>query len=97
MKTGEELFQRLLGKGLHHVYFYEEGTVRVKKGEKMTCERCEFLHNCRRQCMYIPQGKHCSDCVNVEKCVTMFGAKRENTSCGFEPVRFVEKKGMSTT
>lgn len=26
MKTDEELFQRLLGKGLPHVYFYEEET-----------------------------------------------------------------------
>lgn len=57
----------------------------------MNCERCKYLHNCKRQCMNLPSGKHCSDCVSVERCVKMFGAKERNTFCGFEPVRFVEK------
>ncbi len=57
----------------------------------MECGKCEYYkaHNCRRQCMRLPDGKTCGDCVHVEKCVAMCGARRENTSCGFEPVRFV--------
>lgn len=56
----------------------------------MECSRCDFYkaHNCRRQCMNLPEGKICADCVHIERCVKMFGAKRENTSCGFEPIRF---------
>lgn len=60
----------------------------------MECSRCDYYkaHNCKRQCMDLPKGKTCADCVNVVKCTTMFGAKAENTYCGFEPVRFREKK-----
>lgn len=57
----------------------------------MECGRCKFLHNCKRQCMELPIGKHCKDCTNFNKCSTMFGAKEENTYCGFEPVKFMEK------
>ncbi len=41
--------------------------------------------------MDLPEGKTCADCVHVEKCVTMFGAKAENKYCGFEPIRFKAK------
>ena len=58
----------------------------------MTCERCEFLHNCNRQCMGLPEGKHCGDCENFKRCSTLFGAKEKNTFCEFEPVRFIWKE-----
>ncbi len=56
----------------------------------MECGRCEFYkaHNCRRQCMKLPEGKTCNDCIHVERCTTMFGSKRGDTSCGFEPIRY---------
>lgn len=58
----------------------------------MTCERCKYLKNCNRQCMDLPEGKHCSDCIHVNRCVAMFGVKPENSYCGFEPIRFSECK-----
>ena len=60
----------------------------------MECSGCEYYkaRNCKRQCMLLPKGKTCGDCVHKVRCVTMFGAKPENTSCGFEPIRFIEKK-----
>lgn len=56
----------------------------------MECRNCEYYkaNNCKRQCMLLPDGKTCADCVHVERCTTIFGAKPENTSCGFEPIRF---------
>ena len=59
----------------------------------MECRNCEYYkaHNCKRQCMLLPKGKTCADCVHVERCTTIFGAKPENTSCGFEPIRFKGK------
>ncbi len=59
----------------------------------MECSRCNYYkaRNCKRQCMDLSEGKTCADCVHVEKCVTMFGAKAENKHCGFEPVRFKAK------
>lgn len=60
----------------------------------MECGRCEHykFHNCKRQCMQLPDGKTCADCIYVERCTLMFGAKSENTNCGFEPIRFKERK-----
>lgn len=60
----------------------------------MECRDCEHYKakNCKRQCMYLPDGKTCADCVHVERCTLMFGAKPENTSCGFEPIRFRAKE-----
>lgn len=59
----------------------------------MECSRCDYYkaHNCKRQCMDLPEEKTCADCIHVVRCTTMFGAKAENNYCGFEPVRFVEK------
>lgn len=58
----------------------------------MECRDCDHYkaHNCKRQCMYLPEGKTCADCVHVKRCTLMFGAKPENTSCDFEPIRFRE-------
>ena len=60
----------------------------------MECVRCDYYktHNCKHQCMRLPDGKTCADCIHVERCTMMFGAKPENTSCGFEPIRFKEKE-----
>lgn len=60
---------------------------------EMECSRCDYYkaHNCKRQCMDLPEGKTCADCIHVIRCTNMFGAKTENNYCGFEPVRFVEK------
>lgn len=38
--------------------------------------------------MELPNGKTCADCVHVKRCTTIFGAKPENKSCDFEPIRF---------
>ena len=63
----------------------------------MECGKCEYYkaHNCKRQCMELPDGKTCNDCIHVERCVTMFGAKRDNTSCGFEPIRIKLNKDLA--
>lgn len=39
-------------------------------------------------CMTLPEGQTCSTCAHCERCVAIFGAKPENTSCGFFPRRF---------
>lgn len=58
----------------------------------MECCRCEYYkqHNCKHQCMLLPEGKTCNDCIYLEKCVFMFHGNPQNTSCGFEPIRFKE-------
>lgn len=40
----------------------------------MECSRCDYYkaHNCKRQCMDLPEGRTCADCVHVEQYVTMF-------------------------
>lgn len=60
----------------------------------MECSRCEYYkaHNCQRQCMDLPTGKTCADCINVDWCTKVYGVKPENTSCDFEPVRFRAKE-----
>ncbi len=59
----------------------------------MNCCDCDYYKakDCKRQCMYLPEGKHCWDCVHVQRCTMIFGASPENTSCGFEPIRFIDK------
>lgn len=56
----------------------------------MECVNCEYykVHKCKHQCMELPEGKTCADCAHVERCAMMFGVKPENTSCGWEPIRF---------
>jgi len=41
-------------------------------------------------CMELPNGLTCRDCFYCNRCVTMFGAKPENTKCEFYPRRFRE-------
>ena len=59
----------------------------------MQCCDCEYYKakNCKHQCMYLPKGKTCADCVHVKWCAAVYGAKPENTSCDFEPIRFVDR------
>lgn len=63
----------------------------------MECRNCDHYkaHNCKRQCMLLPAGKTCADCIFVERCTMFFGAKPENTSCDFEPIRFREKEAST--
>ena len=51
----------------------------------MECGRCEYYkaHNCKRQCMDLPEEKNCADCIHVIRCITR--AKTENRCYGFEP------------
>lgn len=57
----------------------------------MICINCEYLHNCRHQCMNLPKGKTCADCMHIKKCILLFHGDANNISCGFEPIRFKEK------
>lgn len=36
-------------------------------------------------------GKTCGDCVHAERCVAMYGKRREDISCDFFPRKFREK------
>ena len=54
----------------------------------MSCEKCEYLHECRNQCMALPEGCTCSICIHINRCASIFGVKPENTKCDFYPVRF---------
>lgn len=56
----------------------------------MACGNCDYRKCCCRQCMQLPAGKKCADCVHVVRCTTMFGVKQTNTTCDFYPVRFRE-------
>ena len=58
----------------------------------MRCENCQYLRGCKRQCMDLPDGKTCGDCVNIKWCEMVYGVKRTNTKCDFEPVRFKEAR-----
>lgn len=40
------------------------------------------------RCMILPEGKTCGDCSHVRRCTSIFGAKVEDTWCGFHPRRF---------
>ena len=39
-------------------------------------------------CMNLSEGETCATCVHTSRCVAIFGAKPENTSCDFFPRRF---------
>lgn len=56
----------------------------------MECRDCDWYKkkNCRHQCMFLPDGCTCADCVNVNWCMKAYGIKPENTMCDFEPIRF---------
>lgn len=56
----------------------------------MECSRCDYYkaQNCKHQCMDLPEGKTCADCMHLEKCVTMFHGNPGSKMCGFEPIRF---------
>jgi hypothetical protein len=48
----------------------------------MECVRCNYykIHNCQHQCMNLPKGKTCNDCMHIKKCVLMFHGDLKNTS-----------------
>ena len=48
--------------------------------EGMECVRCDYYkaHNCRHQCMELPEGKTCAQSAHVKRCTMIFGAKLEN-------------------
>ncbi len=60
----------------------------------MTCDKCSYKRECRHQCMNLPEGKTCVDCKNFKWCQMAYGVKAENTKCGFEPIRFRQKKAL---
>lgn len=64
----------------------------------MECSFCEYYkkHECRHQCLNLPDGMTCADCQYVKRCSVFFGAKPENKKCGFEPVRFKPAKSCKT-
>jgi hypothetical protein len=41
--------------------------------------------------MLLPDGKTCADCVHIEKCVSMWGARETNTRCTFGDNKFRQK------
>lgn len=57
----------------------------------MLCTHCEHLRSCRHQCMLLPKGRTCGDCTHLKRCVALFHGDPKNTSCGFEPIRFMQK------
>lgn len=54
----------------------------------MSCGNCDHLHNCHNQCMALPEHCTCAVCIHVNRCVSIFGVKPENTHCDFSPIRF---------
>lgn len=58
----------------------------------MRCENCKHSKNCKSQCMDLPEGKTCANCVNIDWCEKVYGVKETNTKCDFEPVRFMEAR-----
>lgn len=60
--------------------------------ENMECARCDYYkaHNCKHQCMQLPEGKTCADCAHIERCMMMFHGNPKNTMCGWEPIKFKE-------
>ena len=59
----------------------------------MECRNCDYYKakNCKRQCMLLPNGMTCGDCINFDWCSMAYSVKPEYTSCGFEPIRFRAK------
>ena len=39
----------------------------------------------------LPDGKTCSDCLHLEKCVSLFGGDAGRSACDFFPSRFVDR------
>lgn len=42
--------------------------------------------------LLIPNGKRCSDCAHVDRCVRLGFTKRDNRTCDFAPTRFREAR-----
>lgn len=42
--------------------------------------------------MWLPDGKTCSDCVHLDRCVAMFGGDPNGTACDWSPSRFTAAK-----
>ena len=57
----------------------------------MECRNCDSLKNCKHQCMQLPDGYTCADCIHVDWCTLVYGTKPDNTMCGWEPIRFAKK------
>lgn len=59
----------------------------------MECRNCDYYKakNCKHQCMFLPDGMTCGDCINIDWCSKVYGVKPRYTSCGFEPIRFKAK------
>jgi hypothetical protein len=47
--------------------------------------------------MKLPDGKTCADCAHESRCVKIFGAASTDTSCGFFPRRFVDRRNVTPT
>lgn len=60
----------------------------------MECRNCDYYKakNCKHQCMLLPDGMTCGDCINIDWCSKVYGVKPEYTSCDFEPIRFKAKE-----
>jgi len=39
-------------------------------------------------CMRLPMGVYCGDCMNIEKCESMFGKKKMDDECDWFPRKF---------
>ena len=59
----------------------------------MECRNCDYYKakNCKHQCMFLPDGMTCGDCINIDWCSKVYGIKHQYTSCDFEPIRFKAK------
>lgn len=60
----------------------------------MKCSLCGYCkdNNCKRQCMELPSGKTCKDCVYLPKCTAVFKSLGTDTHCRFDPILFKERK-----
>lgn len=60
----------------------------------MECRNCDYYKakNCKHQCMFLPDGMTCGDCINFDWCSMAYSVKSEYTSCDFEPIRFKVKE-----
>lgn len=59
----------------------------------MECRNCDYYKakNCKHQCMFLPDGMTCGDCINIDWCSKVYGIEHQYTSCDFEPIRFKAK------
>ena len=60
----------------------------------MECANCKFVNICKRQCMDLPEGKTCGDCLMFNRCKRFLGQwiNKKTTKCSFEPIQFIERK-----